>query len=134
MATNNSLGAFQVVLALGFPNLNAIPNQHDSQMILQTGCSQPSNAFNVGGMVVRLLLQQLLYSITDALKEAVWSPLAKKKTLNQSVEVFDNVYNPAHSRSASPISKHEARLDQYLDGGVFASVHEHLATMVEIRR
>ena len=127
---------YEVVLALGFPHMNAIGNNGEISQDMAVG-SAPAT-FNIGGIVAKLLLKQLLESLKDAMTEKKALQWMNANTTNGEnetgqIEVFDNVYNPGYSSSASPQSKSEFRINQFLDGGVFHSIHQHLATMIEIK-
>jgi hypothetical protein len=126
----------EVVLALGFPSLS---NERGGD---REG-SQDLSEMRIGDPVVKLLLMQLHESLKDVSMEGgavvrfnVGRP-KKESEEGGSTNDADEENNPyntvAGGDQAISASKLHTRLGLYLHGGVFSSVHHHLALLIEVR-
>ena len=138
-----------VCLALGFPELR-IGNQENNytggsqQIILSLGASELKGLM-VGGPITSLLLTQLCSTLKALFMndKPSSSMIFKKRRVSDNLQdistsvISDHYDNPYISQLKSS-SKHNsghnyAFLDACILGNVFSSVHEHLATVAEIR-
>jgi hypothetical protein len=123
-----------VVLALGFPTLsNEKANREGSQSL---------DGLRIGDPVIKLLLQQLHESLKEVSTEGVgvtntFGRPKKESEENRVTNAKDEEDNPYHvapeGEGAMAASKIHMRMGMYLQGGVFASVHHHLALLIEVR-
>jgi hypothetical protein len=136
LLSTRALGALrplepQVCSALGFDDLSVMggSSADGSQCLSQvqvTAC---------GGPVITLLLNLLDKSLTEILSEK--KGLAFKSGIKERND--DNPYCKSHSAATKVISIEESSkkcfqlLESFLKSGVFASLHEHLAVVAELR-
>ena len=128
-----------IVLALGFPSLAAIVGGNNSQLPASQAIASASS-FRVGGKGARLLLKIMNESLENVVesKSTHWLSKGKESSgagLDEDAvgAEADDVENPYKGcGSGVTLTKLDRYVSRLLDGGVFASVHEHLVVMVEI--
>ena len=135
------------VLALGFSELKVMPQQKAESEILSVGISQ-LNMSDIGGPVVCLLLETLLHTLRGTLERNVdrdksTSFSALKQSQSSSSDIMGTAQilalgkNPYALSDSSVIGQNidnysSTIIKQYIDGGVFSAVFEHLAAFAEI--
>ena len=128
-----------IVLALGFPTLAAIVGGNNSQLPASQAIASASS-FRVGGKGARLLLKIMNESLENVVESKSTHWLSKVKegpcagadedAIGAEADDVENPYKGCGSGVA--LTKLDRYVSRLLDGGVFASVHEHLVVMVEI--
>ncbi|GMH75221.1 hypothetical protein TrLO_g9395 [Triparma laevis f. longispina] len=124
-----------MVLALGFPTMAAIVGSNPSQVAASQALTS-SSEFRVGGKAASLLLRMLnesLEAVVVTKPTLSWLSRDDGSSANKDLVDDDDSENPyTGGRSGVALTKLDRYITRLLEGGVFASVHEHLVVMVEI--
>lgn len=136
-----------VCLALGFEDLAIVAGGKGTQDDVSQGISQGVQLKSCGGPVVTLLLKLLQKTLADSLAERKSVSFKDRIQGNATVDddSSDNPYALQVTREATSFAdialasceessrKSFELLDGFLEGGVFASIHEHLAVATVLR-
>ena len=136
-----------VCLALGFEDLSVVAGGKGTQDDVSQGLTQGLQLKSCGGPVVTLLLQLLQKTLADSLSEKKSVSFKDRIQGNATVDddSSDNPYALQVTREAKSFAdialasceessrKSFELLDGFLEGGVFASIQEHLAVATVLR-
>lgn len=141
----------QVCIALGFEELALMNNAEGGVSQSQALSQFQQDVTSAGGQVTTLLLNLLQKTLSDSLSEKKGGGLAfmarveGKSDLLEEEDVDDNPYMAKEQENAATFAglalasceesskKSFAMLDNFLRGGVFASLYEHLSAVTELR-